>query len=165
MIELIDTVEDESGVFLIFPHIESTLDKEIYSADYKYTSERTKDILHMLLTGIKYIHDNHIIHRDIKPTNILVNDLGSIKICDFGLATQYKDNQQVLMEKCGTIAYMAPEMHLKLGYGIKADVWSIGCILAELQLKDLLLSLASEDANEPIQMIFSIFGTPTHEIW
>ena len=85
-----------------------------------------------LSEAIEYIHSREIIHRDIKPENILINDLNdlnSIKLADFGLSTQYLEEQEEF-ERCGTVIYMSPEqMAGKKFYTKNVDIWSCGIIL------------------------------------
>lgn len=123
VIELIDIVNDDDGVCLILPFINSTLHDEIYNEHYTYSQDRTKNVMHMILSAIDHLHNQRIIHRDIKPNNILVNDLGLIKLCDFGLAVEFTESQPYLMIGCGTKAYRAPEEFLKIGYDAKVDMW------------------------------------------
>ena len=93
----------------------------------KYTAQ--------ILTGLNYLHENHVIHRDIKGANILVDDRGTIKLTDFGAskrmsggATLVDENQSLR----GTPFYMAPEVIMQVGHGRKADVWSVGCTVLQM---------------------------------
>lgn len=94
--------------------------------------------LYQLLRGMKYIHSANVIHRDLKPGNLLVNSDCELKICDFGLARGFKAVGEVpdearLTEYVATRWYRAPEIMLSnRRYTTAIDVWSIGCILAEL---------------------------------
>ena len=86
-------------------------------------------LLKPLLESVAYLHELNIVHRDLKPENILCGeDLEHIKIADFGLSTRLCKNKK-LHDLCGTIAYVAPEVLMKKGYGIASDIWSIGVIM------------------------------------
>jgi serine/threonine protein kinase len=89
---------------------------------------------HNILRGIKYLHDNRVIHRDIKGKNILLTHDGIAKISDFGSAVQLRSILQRQNSTRGTVAYMAPEMihHEGRGYSFGTDVWSFGCTLIEM---------------------------------
>ncbi|CAD8055786.1 unnamed protein product [Paramecium primaurelia] len=92
-------------------------------------------IMYSIFTGIEYLHSKQIIHRDIKPDNILIKnteDLSSIKIADFGLSYQYKPEiryYQTVSKQCGTFIYMAPEQILNKTYNKAVDMWSCGIVL------------------------------------
>lgn len=96
-------------------------------------------VIYYLLEAIRYLHECGIVHRDIKPENILVETetkegiieeekIVNIKLIDFGLSRAMLPNQ-VLIEQCGTLSYVAPEVLLKKGYGKEVDLWSVGIIM------------------------------------
>lgn len=87
-----------------------------------------------MLLGLEHCHSRGILHRDIKGSNLLIGDNGVLKIGDFGLATSFKPNQkQPLTSRVVTLWYRAPELLLgSTEYGVAIDMWSAGCILAEL---------------------------------
>lgn len=90
IINLIDVIDCEFGVILVFPIMISNLHDEIYKKD---TPPDLVNVACMLLKGIEYMHGKKIMHRDLKPENILMDVQGMIKICDFGLATAYKEEE------------------------------------------------------------------------
>ena len=95
-----------------------------------------KYIIYQLLKGIKYIQSADIIHRDLKPSNLLINSECLVKIADFGLArsvNQSEDRDTIMTEYVATRWYRAPEIVLGSNkYSKAVDMWSVGCILAEL---------------------------------
>ena len=97
------------------------------------TDEHIQYFLYQLLRGTLYIHSANIIHRDLKPANLLLNKNCDLKICDFGLARGFEDEDQERTEYVVTRWYRAPEIILNASQYTKAiDVWSIGCVFAEL---------------------------------
>jgi serine/threonine protein kinase len=92
-----------------------------------HTAEEMLSIMSQITNGMSYLHQNHILHRDIKTQNILLHD-GRIKICDFGFSTTIKDYLQMCSTMCGTPLFMSPELICNKPYTISADIWSLGII-------------------------------------
>ncbi|KAG9155496.1 hypothetical protein Leryth_009913 [Lithospermum erythrorhizon] len=112
----------------------------------------------------KYLHDNWVLHRDLKTSNILLNNCGELKICDFGLARQYGSPLKPYTQLVVTLWYRAPELLLGAKqYSTSIDMWSLGCIMAELLSKKPLFNGKSE--IEQIDKIFRTLGTPNETIW
>lgn len=84
--------------------------------------------IHQLLQGVAYMHDNDVIHRDIKLTNILLDDKLQIKICDFGLAIYNNDPRLQKKHVCGTTNYLSPEVLDNKGFTFGADIWAVGVV-------------------------------------
>src|SRR3981189_3241715 len=101
------------------------------------TDAHYQSFIYQILVGLKYIHSANVLHRDLKPGNLLVNADCELKICDFGLARGFsidpERNAGFLTEYVATRWYRAPEIMLSFQSYTKAiDIWSVGCILAEL---------------------------------
>eukprot|EP01137_Pigoraptor_chileana_P036033 Opistho-2@30957 len=99
-----------------------------------FEEEVIRHYLKQILDGVAYLHDNEVIHRDIKGANILVDTSGIIKLIDFGAAKQLCQHisHSNLKSLEGTPYWMAPEVVTESGYGRKSDIWSIGCVLYEM---------------------------------
>ena len=83
------------------------------------------------MLSIEYLHSKNIIYRDLKPENVLFDDIGHIKLCDFGLSKILTENDDMCDSFVGTDFYIAPEV--KFGkYNKTADFWSFGCVLYEM---------------------------------
>merc|ERR1712226_1442955 len=92
-----------------------------------------RKITYAVLRGLSYLREKHqIIHRDVKPSNILVNSAGEIKICDFGVSGQLIDSMANTF--VGTRSYMSPERLQGSQYSVLSDIWSIGLSLVELAI-------------------------------
>jgi cell division cycle 2-like protein len=129
-----------------------------------FSIAEVKTLMQQLLSGMAYLHENWVIHRDLKTSNILYTNRGELKLCDFGLARQYGSPLHPYTHMVVTLWYRAPELLLGARkYSTAVDVWSIGCIMAELLSKEPLFPGKSE--IECLQMILKTLGSPTEESW
>lgn len=85
-------------------------------------------VIKQILEGIQYLHSNKIIHRDIKPQNILIQEPLIIKLCDFGFSQTFKEEINMFQTICGTPLYMSPEILKMQPYTIKSEIWSLGVL-------------------------------------
>ncbi|GFQ07547.1 cyclin-dependent kinase g-2 [Phtheirospermum japonicum] len=138
---------------------------EYMEHDLKKLMETMRQCLMLqLLQGVEYLHDNWVLHRDLKTSNLLLNNQGELKICDFGLARQYGSPLKPYTQLVVTLCYRAPELLLGAKqYSTAIDMWSLGCIMAELLSKEPLFNGNSE--IEQLDKIFKILGTPNETIW
>ncbi|OQR93901.1 protein kinase [Achlya hypogyna] len=90
--------------------------------------------IYQIICALKYLHERHVIHRDLKPDNVLLGPEGGIKVADFGLAAHAPPPDTRRRTSCGTPEYMSPEIALGLEYGSETDVWSLGVLAFELLL-------------------------------
>jgi mitogen-activated protein kinase 1/3 len=135
-------IEDFHDVYIVADLMETDLHRIIYSKQ-KLSIDHTQYFIYQLLRGMKYIHSAGVIHRDLKPSNLLVNSNCDLKICDFGLArgihqshTDGRGGTMLLTEYVVTRWYRAPEIMLACHeYSKPIDIWSVGCIFAELILR------------------------------
>ncbi|KAJ7992276.1 hypothetical protein DPEC_G00276840 [Dallia pectoralis] len=124
--------------------------------------EKIKDVMVQLLKGLDFLHTNMLVHRDLKPDNVLVSSRGEVKIADFGLARIY--TYHIALTPCVvTLWYRAPEVLLHSGYMSSVDIWSAGCIFAELFLLRPLFRGYTE--AQQLQKIFEVIGLPSEENW
>lgn len=105
-----------------------------------------RKLLYLMLSGLTYLYTTHkIIHRDIKPLNVLMNHRGEFKLCDFGVLRELTNSLAMADTFVGTSTYMSPERIQGLTYGVKSDVWSMGLMLLELALGYSVWSDSHED--------------------
>lgn len=155
-------------VFMVMEYAESDLkgimDRMASTSTPKFTIREVKSLMQQLFSGISYLHENWIMHRDLKMTNILVTNNGDLKICDFGLARQFADPQGKYTQLVVTLWYRAPELLLGAkNYGPAIDVWSLGCIFGELLATSPMFNGRTE--IDQLQKIFKLLGTPSDKIW
>ena len=142
--------------------MQSDLHKIIVSPQ-TLTADHIKVFVYQILRGLKYLHSANILHRDIKPGNLLVNSNCILKICDFGLARLWDpSDQQNMTHEVVTQYYRAPELLMGARrYTGAIDVWSVGCIFAELLARRILFQAAGP--VEQLNQIINLLGTPSHE--
>merc|ERR1712042_358761 len=120
--------------------------------------------LKQLLEGIAYCHKHRVLHRDLKPQNLLIDQHGAIKLADFGLARAFGVPVRVYTHEVVTLWYRAPEVLLGAArYSTPVDLWSIGTIFAELATKKPLFHGDSE--IDQLFRIFRTLGTPNNDVW
>jgi len=123
-----------------------------------------KCLMQQLFRAIHHLHDNWILHRDLKASNLLLSHKGILKVGDFGLAREYGSPLKNYTAIVVTLWYRAPELLLGIKqYSTHIDVWSIGCILGELLLMEPLFPGKSE--VDELNRIFKLLGTPSERIW
>jgi len=156
-----DTFND---VYLVLPKMETTLAK-IIKSKHKLTDDHLQYFLYQMFRGLKYIHSAGVIHRDLKPENILINGSNcKLKITDFGLARGVFKEMVQLTEYVVTRWYRAPEVMCSARqYDEKVDVWSVGCIFAELLLGKPLFPGGNH--IEQLKIIFQVCGKPEDLSW
>ena len=151
-------------VYLVFEYMEHDL-SGLSLAKYKFNLPQIKYIMYQLLKGVQYLHNNNIIHRDIKCANILINNNGKIKLGDFGLArTIIPNNNKKYTYKVVTLWFRAPELLLgETQYTTAIDVWSCGCVLGELLTG--ICPFQAKDELGLFEKICEKCGTPNELIW
>ena len=123
-------------------HDLKTLQEDMLDA---FSPSEIKTLLLQLTSAVDYLHSNWILHRDLKTSNLLMNNRGRMKVADFGMARYYGDPPPKLTQLVVTLWYRAPELLLGTEkYGAEVDMWSVGCIFGELLKKEPLLQGKNE---------------------
>ncbi|XP_014661949.1 PREDICTED: serine/threonine-protein kinase PLK1-like isoform X2 [Priapulus caudatus] len=124
--------EDDDNVYILLELCTKRSLMELHKRRKAITEPEARYFTHQTLLGVKYLHENKVIHRDLKLGNLFLNDTMEIKIGDFGLATKLDYDGERKKTLCGTPNYIAPEVLAKKGHSYEVDVWSLGCILYTL---------------------------------
>uniref|UniRef100_A0A672IEP9 Serine/threonine-protein kinase PLK n=1 Tax=Salarias fasciatus TaxID=181472 RepID=A0A672IEP9_SALFA len=124
--------EDEDFVFVVLELCRRRSLLELHKRRKAVTEPEARYYMSHLLKGVQYLHNNRVIHRDLKLGNIFLNDDMEVKIGDFGLAAKIEFDGERKKTLCGTPNYIAPEVLCKKGHSYEVDVWSLGCILYTL---------------------------------
>lgn len=144
-------------VYLVYELMDTDL-HHIIKSPQPLSSDHCKYFLFQLLRGLKYLHSANVLHRDLKPGNLLVNANCELKICDFGLARTGRDSGQFMTEYVVTRWYRAPELLLCCdNYGTSIDVWSVGCIFAEILGRKPIFP-GTECLNQ-LKLIINVLGS------
>ncbi|VIO92140.1 MGC81364 protein, putative [Brugia malayi] len=164
---MIDVIQPQNPhffqeLYVLTELMQSDLHKIIVSPQ-PLTTDHVKIFVYQILRGLKYLHSANILHRDIKPGNLLVNSNCILKICDFGLARMWDPHEQSAMtHEVVTQYYRSPELLMGARtYTGAVDVWSVGCIFAELLGRRILFQ--AHGPVEQLNMIVDLLGTPTEE--
>lgn len=153
------------SLYLVFEYMEHDLAGLASHPAIKFTESQVKCYVQQLLRGLDHCHTRGVLHRDIKGSNLLIDNNGVLKIADFGLASFYDPNQnQPLTSRVVTLWYRPPELLLGATYyGTSVDLWSAGCILAELYAGKPIMPGRTE--VEQLHKIFKLCGSPSEEYW
>ncbi|KAG2207388.1 hypothetical protein INT47_006863 [Mucor saturninus] len=158
-------LQDFNEIYLVQELMEADLHQIIRSGQ-PLTDAHFQYFVYQICRGLKYIHSANVLHRDLKPGNLLVNADCELKICDFGLARGYSENAEhnvgFMTEYVATRWYRAPEIMLSFQNYTKAiDMWSVGCIFAEMLGGRPLFK--GRDYVDQLNQILGILGTPDEE--
>ncbi|XP_059092681.1 cyclin-dependent kinase 7-like [Tigriopus californicus] len=153
-----------SNISLVMDLMDTDLEIVIKDNTLVLSPANIKAYIVQTLLGLEYLHECWILHRDLKPNNLLVNRRGIVKLGDFGLAKSFGSPNRQYTHLVVTRWYRAPELLFgSRMYGTGVDIWAVGCILAELLLR--LPFVAGETDLDQLAKIFMAMGTPTEETW
>lgn len=152
---------DFDEIFIVQEYMQSDLGRILHSSQ-PLSEDHFQYFLWQILRGLKYIHSANVLHRDLKPQNILINEDCLVKICDFGLARGMDEQSPFMTEYVATRWYRAPEIMFSFDTYTKAvDVWSVGCIFAEMFFRKPFFP--GVDYVNQLKLILAMMGTPSKE--
>ncbi|KAJ1438908.1 Serine/threonine-protein kinase, active site [Sesbania bispinosa] len=153
------------SIYLVFEYMEHDITGLLSRPEIKFSESQIKCYMKQLLSGLEHCHSRGVMHRDIKGSNLLVNNEGILKVADFGLANfSNSGNKQPLTSRVVTLWYRPPELLLgSTDYGPSVDLWSVGCVFAELLVGKPILKGRTE--VEQLHKIFKLCGSPPDEYW
>ncbi|KAF7806223.1 Protein IMPAIRED IN BABA-INDUCED STERILITY 1 [Senna tora] len=154
-----------SSIYLVFEYMEHDITGLLSSPDIRFSESQIKCYMKQLLSGLEHCHSRGVMHRDIKGSNLLLNNEGILKVADFGLAKfSVSGHKQPLTSRVVTLWYRPPELLLgSTDYGPSVDLWSVGCVFAELLVRRPILQGRTE--VEQLHKIFKLCGSPPDEYW
>ncbi|XP_075045931.1 cyclin-dependent kinase 11B-like isoform X3 [Mixophyes fleayi] len=151
-------------IYIVMNYVEHDLKSLMETMKQPFLPGEVKTLMIQLLRGVRHLHDNWILHRDLKTSNLLLSHAGILKVGDFGLAREYGSPLKPYTPIVVTLWYRAPELLLGAKeYSTAIDMWSVGCIFGELLTQKPLFPGKSE--IDQINKIFKDLGTPSEKIW
>eukprot|EP00088_Acartia_fossae_P035761 TRINITY_DN3688_c0_g1_i10.p1 TRINITY_DN3688_c0_g1~~TRINITY_DN3688_c0_g1_i10.p1 ORF type:complete len:325 (-),score=39.79 TRINITY_DN3688_c0_g1_i10:466-1440(-) len=175
VVELLDVVFSNQAMYMVFEYLDKDLKRQLDDYVLKRKSRDpgyvgglpepvVKSYLQQIAAGLAYCHSHSVLHRDMKPQNLLVDSEGHIKLADFGLARSFRIPSRTLTHEVITMWYRPPEILLgSQHYSTPVDIWSLGCIFYEMLMKSPLY--AGDSEIDQLFRIFRSLGTPTEESW
>uniref|UniRef100_A0A7N6A2Y1 Cyclin-dependent kinase 12 n=1 Tax=Anabas testudineus TaxID=64144 RepID=A0A7N6A2Y1_ANATE len=163
--DALDFKKDKGAFYLVFEYMDHDLMGLLESGLVQFSHEHIRSFMRQLMEGLDYCHKNNFLHRDIKCSNILLNNRGQIKLADFGLARLYNSEEsRPYTNKVITLWYRPPELLLgEERYSPAIDVWSCGCILGELFTKKPIFQANQELLQ--LELISRLCGSPCPAAW
>ena len=153
-----------SQVYLVMEFVEHDLKTLLATMRTPFLLSEIKTLMLQLLSAVELLHSRWIIHRDLKTSNLLVNNRGQLKLADFGLARMFGEPHGRMTALVVTLWYRAPELLLGAReYDTAVDLWSVGCIFAELLLREPLFPGKSE--ADQLARIYAVLGAPDETTW
>ncbi|KAH9935916.1 CMGC/CDK/CDK7 protein kinase [Epithele typhae] len=164
VIELLDVFSSKKNLNLVLEFLETDLELVIKDRSLVFLPADIKSWMAMTFRGLEFCHRNFILHRDLKSNNLLIAADGHLKIADFGLARDFADPGYKMTCQVITRWYRPPELLWGCRYYSSAvDIWSVGCIFAELMLRTPYLP--GETDMDQLKTIFRALGTPSEDDW
>ncbi|PUU76617.1 kinase-like domain-containing protein [Tuber borchii] len=167
IVKLLNIVHaDGHKLYLVFEFLDLDLKKymEAIPSGMGLGTDMIKRFMSQLVEGVRYCHAHRILHRDLKPQNLLIDKEGNLKLADFGLARAFGVPLRTYTHEVVTLWYRSPEILLGgKQYSTGVDMWSVGCIFAEMCTRKALFPGDSE--IDEIFKIFQVLGTPDEETW
>jgi cyclin-dependent kinase len=164
IVRLYDVVHTERKLTLVFEYVDQDLKKYLDVCDGGLEINILKSFLYQLCRGVAFCHHHRVLHRDLKPQNLLINREGELKLADFGLARAFGIPVRSYTHEVVTLWYRAPDVLMgSRKYSTPVDVWSIGCIFAEMLNGGPLFPGTSE--ADQLHRIFRSLGTPDETIY
>ncbi|GFS43368.1 hypothetical protein NPIL_292773 [Nephila pilipes] len=164
IVTLHDIIHTEKCLTLVFEFLENDLKKYLDDVGAPISLDNVKIFLFQLLRGLAYCHRRKVLHRDLKPQNLLINEKGELKLADFGLARAKSVPTKTYSNEVVTLWYRPPDVLLgSTDYSTSIDLWGVGCIFFEMVTNQALFPGSTVEVQ--LDLIFRQMGIPTEETW
>merc|ERR1719334_1732147 len=164
IVTLHDIVHTDRALTLVFEYLERDLKQYMDDCGGILHVNNVKIFLFQLIRGLAYCHSRRILHRDLKPQNLLINEMGELKLADFGLARATSVPTKTYSNEVVTLWYRPPDVLLgSTEYSTPIDMWGVGCIFYEMSSGRPLFP--GSTVEDELHLIFKVLGSPTEEEW
>ncbi|XP_020653148.2 cyclin-dependent kinase 18 isoform X1 [Pogona vitticeps] len=164
IVTLHDIIHTKSSLTLVFEYLDNDLKQYLDNCGNLMSMHNVKIFMFQLLRGLSYCHQLKILHRDLKPQNLLINGRGELKLADFGLARAKSVPTKTYSNEVVTLWYRPPDVLLgSTEYSTPIDMWGVGCIHYEMVTGRPMFP--GSTVKEELHLIFRMLGTPTEESW
>jgi len=165
VVRLFDVIHTDKKLTLVFEFLDQNLKQYMDACGPEgMHMETVKSFFYQLIRGIAYCHEHRVLHRDLKPQNLLINMSGELKLADFGLARGFGIPVRNYTHEVVTLWYRPPDVLMgSRKYSTSVDIWSMGCIFAEMVNSAPLFPGSNDD--DQLMKIFEILGTPNLASW
>ncbi|XP_078344855.1 cyclin-dependent kinase 14-like isoform X2 [Oculina patagonica] len=165
IVTLHDIIHTKDTLMFVFEFVDTDLNIYLEKYPRGIPPYNVKLLLFQLLRGLAYIHERKILHRDLKPQNLLINEVGELKLADFGLARAKSVPSHTYSHEVVTLWYRPPDVLLgSKDYTTSLDIWGAGCIFVEM-ITGIALFPGMRDYIDQLNKIWQISGTATEETW
>uniref|UniRef100_A0A8C7Z4I7 cyclin-dependent kinase n=1 Tax=Oryzias sinensis TaxID=183150 RepID=A0A8C7Z4I7_9TELE len=164
IVTLHDIIHTDKCLTLVFEYLEKDLKQYMDDCGNIMSVNNVKIFLYQLLRGLAYCHRRKVLHRDLKPQNLLISEKGELKLADFGLARAKSVPTKTYSNEVVTLWYRPPDVLLgSTEYSTPIDMWGVGCIFYEMITGRPLFP--GSTVEDELHLIFRVLGTPTEKTW
>lgn len=165
IVTLHDIIHTKDTLTFVFEYVHTDLSQYLEKHPGGLNPKNVKLFLFQLLRGLSYCHERVILHRDLKPQNLLISEQGELKLADFGLARAKSVPSRTYSHEVVTLWYRPPDVLLgSTDYSTSLDMWGVGCIFVEM-ITGAAAFPGVKDTTDQLDKIWRILGTPTEETW
>lgn len=165
IVTLHDIIHTKDTLTFVFEFVHTDLSQYLEKHTGGLNPRNVKLFLFQLLRGLAYCHQRRILHRDLKPQNLLISEIGELKLADFGLARAKSVPSHTYSHEVVTLWYRPPDVLLgSTNYSTSLDVWGVGCIFTEM-VSGVATFPGMKDAWDQLDRIWKVLGTPTEDTW
>jgi len=165
IVTLHDIIHTKSSLTFVFEFVNTDLSQYLEKNAGGLHPKNVKLFLFQLLRGLSYCHRRRILHRDVKPQNLLISEIGELKLADFGLARAKSVPSHTYSHEVVTLWYRPPDVLLgSTNYTMSLDIWGVGCIFVEM-MNGYPCFPGVRDVFDQLDKIFRVTGTPTEDTW